>query len=187
MPSSKIDVFQRHSYAVCYKASMIKWLTSQNKTKILHFISRRNARWLPSLNCGKKLHSLCSTRSFRNSNKIMVSFPFWPDAKPWLSPGMSLLCSVWGCGSSAVQLTVAPVPKLSERAGKSAFPYCIKCIKWLQRMILHYVIQAKLQGSRWPSDVISPPKSVGKSVILTSSENKFWWLQCRGFSKAGGY
>lgn len=38
----------------CYEASMIKWLTSQRKTKIFHFIWRRNAGWLPTLRCGKK-------------------------------------------------------------------------------------------------------------------------------------
>lgn len=133
--------------------------------------------------------SLCSTRSFRNGNKITVSFSFWPRAKPRLMLGMNLtlLCSVWGCGSRTIQLTVAPKPKLSEKARKSTFPSCIKCIKWPQLMILCYTIKAKLQGSRWPSDVISPPKSVGKSVILTSSEKEFWWLQSRVFSKAGSY
>lgn len=67
---------------------------------------------------------------------------------------------------------------------KSTFSSCINCIKWLHLMILHCIIKAKLQGSRWPTDAISPPKLVGKSVILTSSENKYWRLQSRAFFKS---
>lgn len=165
-----MDVVQRHSYAVCYEASMIKWLTSQSKTKIFHFIWRRNAGWLPTLHCGKK----------------SMLFFFWPHAKPRLTPGMdpTLLCSVWMCGSTTIQLILVPKSKLSETVRKSTFSSCINCIRWRHLMLLHCIIKAKLQGSRWPTDAISPPKLVGKSVILTSNENKYWGLQSRAFFKS---
>lgn len=138
----------------------------------------------------RNLCSLFSTRSFGNGNNITVSFSFLPRAKPRLTPGMNLtLCSVQ-CGDVGAEwysLLWCLNQNFQGKQVKSTFPSCIKCIKWLQLMILHYIIKAKLQGSRWPSDVISPPKSVGKSVILMSSENKFWWLQSTGFSKAGSY
>lgn len=60
-----MDVVQRHSYAVRYEASMIKLLTSQSKTKIFHFIWRRNAGCLPTLHYGKK----------------PMLLDFWPHAK----------------------------------------------------------------------------------------------------------
>lgn len=114
------------------------------------------------------------------------AFSFWPHAKPRLTPGMNLtlLCSVWICRTTTIQLMLVPKSKLSERVRKSIFSSCINCIRWLHLMILHCIIKAKLQGSRWPTDAISPPKLCGKSVILTSSENKYWGLQSRAFFKS---
>lgn len=113
----------------------------------------------------------------------LCSWIFGP--MPRLSPGMdlTLLCSVWMCRSTTIQLILLPKSKLSERVKKITFSSCINCIRWLHLMILHCIIKAKLQGSRWPTDAISPPKLAGKSVILTSSENKYWGLQSRAFFK----
>lgn len=184
-----MDIFQRHSYAICYKASMIKWLTSQSKTKILHFIWRRNARWLPNLSCGKKFLLIVFHCLLEMAIKSQYLFIFGLMPSQGWHQGWIWLCSVQSedVGAEWYSLLWRLKPNLSEKVRESKFPSCIKCIKLPQFMILYYIIKAKLQGSRWSSDVISPPKSVGKAVILTTTENKFWWLQSRGFSKAKGY